>query len=67
MYSRIPVTRTLRANEKQFELARNSSYRSGVAFSEIVIKGKELNLVRVSGEFQLPEFELSRFYCIQAF
>ena len=26
-----------------------------------------LNLVRVSGEFQLPEFELSRFYCIQLF
>ena len=27
MYNRIPVTRTLKGNDKKFELARNSSYR----------------------------------------
>ena len=32
-----------------------------VNFSEIWIKGKK---VRVSGDFESSEFELSRFYCI---
>ena len=54
-YSRTPVTRTLEGNEKQFELAGNSSYRG--KFQGSFYQGKG-NLVRVSGEF-----ELSRFYC----
>ena len=46
-----PVTRTLKRNEK---LVENSS--------EILIKGKKF-MVRVGREFELSEFELSRFYC----
>ena len=37
-----------------------------ITFSEILIKGKEI-LVRVSGEFELSEFVLSRVYCIYTF
>ena len=54
-YSGTPVTRTLKGNEKQFELARNSNYRG--TFQGNFYEGKG-NLVRVS-----REFELSRFYC----
>ena len=36
-YCRTPVTRTLKGNQKMFELAGNSSYR--VNFSEILIRG----------------------------
>ena len=40
-YNRAPVTQILKGNEKQFELARNSSY--GVNFSEInKVKGREI-------------------------
>ena len=39
-YSRTPVTRTLKGNEKQFELAGIRVI--GVNFSEIWIKGKEI-------------------------
>ena len=52
-YSITPVTRTLEGNEKQFELAGNSSYRG--KFQENFDQGKE-NLVRVSGEFELSRF-----------
>ena len=44
------VTRTLKGNEKQFELVRNSSYRS--KFHWHFDQGKQ-NLVRVSGELEL--------------
>ena len=54
-YSRTPVTRTLEGNEKQFELAGNSSYRGKFQANFYLGKG---NLVRISGKF-----ELSRFYC----
>ena len=37
-----------------------------ITFSEILIKGKEIS-VRVSGEFELSEFVLSRLYCIYTF
>ena len=46
-YSRTPVTRPLKGNEKQFELAANSSYRG--KFQGNFDQGKG-NLVRVSGE-----------------
>ena len=58
--SRFPVTRTLKGNEKQFELAWNSSY--GGKFQWNFFQGKG-NLVRVSGEFEWFEFELWRLYC----
>jgi len=54
-YSRTPIARTLKGNEKQFELAVN--------FSEILNKGKEFYKLPAGGEFELSEFELSRFYC----
>ena len=44
------VTRTLRENEKQFELVGNSSYQG--KFKGNFDQEKE-NLVRVSGEFEL--------------
>ena len=48
-------------DERQFELARgNSGYRR--KFNWNIYQGKT-NLVRVSAEFELSEFELSRFYC----
>ena len=40
VYSRTPVTRTLKGNEKQFELAGIRVIR--VTFSEILIKAKEI-------------------------
>ena len=40
MYSRTPVTQTLKGNKKQFELAGNSSYRG--KFQWNFIKGKEI-------------------------
>ena len=43
-YSRTPVTRTLKGNEKQFELLRNSSYQSKFQWNCDQGKG---NLVRV--------------------
>ena len=46
-YSRTPVSRTLKGNEKQFKLARNSSYRGKFQYN--FDQGKE-NFVRVSGE-----------------
>ena len=47
-------------NEKQFELAGNLSYRGKFQWNFDQGKG---NLVWVSGEFELSEFKLSRFYC----
>ena len=42
-YSRTLLTRTLKGNEKQFELLNLRGIRViGVIFSEIVIKGKEI-------------------------
>ena len=55
---RIPVTRTLKGNEKQSGIAGNSSYRGKLQWN--LDQG---NLVRVSGEFELSEFELSSIYC----
>ena len=57
VYSRTPVTRTLKGNEKQFELAENSSYQGNFQWNFDQGKGN-------CGEFELSEFELSRFYCI---
>ena len=48
-------------NEKQQELAGNSSYWGKFQWNHDQGKG---NLVRVSRKFELSEFELSRFYCI---
>ena len=59
-YSRTPVARTLKGNKKQFESEGNSSSQG--KFQWNFDQGKE-NSVRVSGEFELSEFELSRFYC----
>ena len=60
-YIKTPVTRTLKVNEKQFDLAGNSSYRSKFQWNFEQGKG---NLVWVSGEFELSEFQLWRFYCV---
>ena len=60
-YIKPPVNRTLKGNDKQFDLARNSSYRSKFQWNFDQGKG---NLVWVSGEFELSEFELWRFYYI---
>ena len=56
-YNRAPVTQILKGNEKQFELARNSSY--GVNFSEInIVKRREI-------QFKLARnLSYLRFYCI---
>ena len=51
---------TLKGNEKHFESAGNSSYQT--KFKGNFDQGKE-NLARVRAEFELSEFELSRFYC----
>ena len=59
-YIRTPVTRTVKGNEKQFELEGNASYRG--KFQGHFDQGKG-SLVRFSGELKLSEFELSRFYC----
>ena len=59
IYSRTVVNRTLRGNEKQFELAENLSYWGNFQWN--FEQGKE-NLVRVSREVELSAFELSRFY-----
>ena len=64
MCSRTPVTRTLKGDEKEFEFTGNSNYQG--KFQRNFDQGKG-NLVRVSGEFELSEFELSRFYCILLF
>ena len=64
MCSRTPVTRTLKGDEREFEFAGNSNYQG--KFQRNFDQGKG-NLVRVSGEFELSEFELSRFYCILLF
>ena len=64
MCSRTLVTRTLKGDEKEFEFAGNSNYEG--KFQRNFDQGKG-NLVRVSGEFELSEFELSRFYCILLF
>ena len=48
----------MKENEKQFELAGNSSYRGKFQWNFDQGKG---NLVQVSREFELSEFELSRF------
>lgn len=53
------VTQTLKGNQKQFELAVNSSYQGKSQWNFDERKG---NLVRVCGEFKLSEFELLRFY-----
>ena len=56
MNSKTHVTPTLKRNEKQFELAGNSSYWGN--FSEILIKGKEIwvqlagNLSYLSSSYQ---------------
>ena len=58
-YSRTPVTRTLKGKEKQLEfIARNASYWG--KFQGNLAQGKG-SLIPVSGEFELPEFELLRF------
>ena len=56
-----PVPQTLKGNEKQLELAGNSSYRC--KFQRNFDQGKG-NLVRVRGEFELSEFELSRLWLL---
>ena len=58
------MTRTLKGDEKEFEFAGNSNCQG--KFQRNFDQG-EGNLVRVSGEFELSEFELSRFYCILLF
>ena len=58
IYSRTLVTQTLKGNEKQFELAGYSSYWAKFQWNFDQGKG---NLVQVSREFELSEFELSRF------
>ena len=58
MYSRTPVTQTLKGNKKQFKLAGNSSYRGKFQWNFDQGKG---NFVQVSREFKLSEFEPSRF------
>ena len=59
IYSRTLVTQTLTGNEKlAVELAGNSSYRAKFQWNFDQGKG---NLVRVSREFELSEFALSRF------
>ena len=58
IYSRTPVTQTLKGNEKQSELAGNSSYWGKFQCNFDQGKG---NLVQFSREFELSEFELSRF------
>ena len=63
-YSKTPVTRlTLKRNKKQFEWERNLSYCSKFQWNFDQGKG---NIVRVSGEFEWPEFKLSRANCISA-
>ena len=63
-YSKTPVTRlTLKRNKKQFEWERNLSYCSKFQWNFDQGKG---NIVRVSGEFEWPEFKLRRVYCISA-
>ena len=57
-YSRTGVTRTLKGNEKQFELARDRII--GINSSVILIKEKKL--VWVTREFRPSVFKLSRFY-----
>ena len=49
---RTPVTRTLRGDEKQFELGGNGVI--GLKFSEMFDQGKG-NVVRVRGEFELSD------------
>ena len=58
------MTRTLKGDEKELEFAGNSNCQG--KFQRNFDQGKG-NLVRVSGEFELSEFELSRFYCILLF
>ena len=61
MYSRTPVTRTLKGNKKQFELAGSIEKKKNNNFpccSYIFNQGKG-NSVRVSGKFELSEFELT--------
>ena len=48
----------MKGNEIRFEVVENKFS----VFFFFFYQGKE-NLVRVSGEFELSEFELSRFYC----
>ena len=55
--SRTTGTQTLKGNEKQFELAGNSSYQG--KFQWNFDQGREN-----WGELELSEFEFSRFYCI---
>ena len=45
IYSRTPVTRTLKGNEQQFELGGGGGIRViGVNFSEILIKERKFRL-----------------------
>ena len=59
-YSRTPVTQTLKQNKKRWELAGNSSYRGKFQWNCDQEKGK----FKANEEFELSEFELSRFYFI---
>ena len=63
-YSRTLVTWTLKGKEKQFELAGSSIYQS--KFQWNLGQGRA-NLVWISGEFELSEFELLRSYCAYYF
>ena len=54
MYSRTPVTRTLKGSEKQFELRGIRVNPPGNFQWSDFDQGKR-NLVRVSGEFELSE------------
>ena len=58
IYRRTPVTQTLKGNKKEFGFAGNSSYWGKFQWNFDQGKG---NLVRVSREFELSEFALSRF------
>ena len=60
-YRKTPGTQTLRGNKKQFEFAGNLSHQGEFQCNFDQGNG---NLVWVSGEYKLFEFELSRFYCI---
>ncbi len=65
-YSRTPVTRTLKGNEKQFELA---GFRV-IGIDWIRLKGGfkskgNGSLFELAGLFELSEFELPGFYCIR--
>ena len=58
VWKKNPGNSNSEGNQKHFGLAGNSSYRGKLQWN--LDQG---NLVRVSGEFELSEFELSSIYC----